>query len=652
MTRWDSLNWNGLEIPVLTVAAAVVGSGAAGFSAACALHEHGVTDAVLLSEGVNSGTSRNAGSDKQTFYKLSLAGDQPDSVGEMAATLFAGGGMDGDTALIDAAFSAGNFYRLAALGVPFPHNDFGEYAGYKTDHDPRQRATSAGPLTSRFMTEALQADAARRGVPVLDGLLAVAIVTGEDGRTMGLLALDRKRQHEPNRGLTLLRCGNLVWATGGEAGMFQASVFPESQHGALGVALQAGARAANLTEWQHGLASIAFRWNVSGTYQQVLPRYISTGVNGGDQREFLADALGAQKALELTFLKGYQWPFDARKLPGSSVVDVLVAQETARGRRVFLDYRTNPVGLNFDTLPEECRAYLANSGAQFGTPFERLAHMNPDAVALYRSHDIDLAREPLEVAVCAQHQNGGLEVDAHWQTNVPGLYACGEAAGTFGVYRPGGSALNATQTGSRRAAAHIARHGQRLPEDSAFAAAALSLLECKVPPTLNHGAGDADDWRAMLCAARARMSAHGAFLRRHSDLDAAVVTCQKDLERYWDIAPDVPELLPDVFRGWDMLTAQLAVLSAMAFAHGSGFPSRGSALLLDEGGVSLPGLPWKVRAYSDAMIDRVLVTGLKGQGGSWVAENALRPVRPIPQRELWFETVWAWYREERKPAGE
>ena len=102
------------------------------------------------------GTSRNTGSDKQTYYKLSLCGDEPDSISKMAEDLFAGGGVNGDTALAEAACSVRSFIKLANLGVPFPTNAYGEYVGYKTDHDPRQRATSAGPLTSRYMTECLE----------------------------------------------------------------------------------------------------------------------------------------------------------------------------------------------------------------------------------------------------------------------------------------------------------------------------------------------------------------------------------------------------------------------------------------------------------------------------------------------------------------
>ena len=38
-----------------------------------------------------------------------------------------------------------------------------------------------------------------------------------------------------------------------------------------GMLLEAGAQAVNLQDWQYGLASVQFRWNLSGSYQQVLP---------------------------------------------------------------------------------------------------------------------------------------------------------------------------------------------------------------------------------------------------------------------------------------------------------------------------------------------------------------------------------------------
>ena len=69
-----------------------------------------------------------------------------------------------------------------------------------------------------------------------------------------------------------------------------------------------------------------------------------------------------------------------------------------------------------------------------------------------------MSKEPLEIAVCAQHINGGADVDINWQTSVENLFAVGETAGTFGIYRPGGSALNSTQVGALRVSEYITQN--------------------------------------------------------------------------------------------------------------------------------------------------------------------------------------------------
>ncbi|MBQ4156588.1 MAG: FAD-binding protein, partial [Clostridia bacterium] len=107
----------------------IVGMGAAALKCADELARLGRTSVLILADDVMDGTSRNAGSDKQTYYKLTLSGDEPDSVREMAKTLFDGGCVDGPNALCESALSAKCFLRLCDLGVPFPMNRYGEYIG-------------------------------------------------------------------------------------------------------------------------------------------------------------------------------------------------------------------------------------------------------------------------------------------------------------------------------------------------------------------------------------------------------------------------------------------------------------------------------------------------------------------------------------------
>ncbi len=382
--------------------------------------------------------------------------------------------MHGDIALAEAAGSARAFMRLVEWGVPFPHDRQGAFIGFKTDHDPRQRATSAGPLTSQWMSRVLAAELRRRRIRVFDHHPVVALLTAPDGeqaKVIGAVAIDESLLGRGESAFVVFNAVNIVLATGGPAGIYEASVYPESQTGSHGLAFAAGAIGHNLTEWQYGLASIAFRWNLSGSYQQVIPRYFSTDGRGRDEREFLqAHFPDMGRLATAIFLKGYQWPFDPRKIAdfGSSLIDLLVYRETTvLGRRVYLDYRRNPggAGLNgefrLESLSGEAHDYLSRSGALQPTPIERLKAMNPPAAALFRSQGIDLEREPLEIAVCAQHNNGGLRGNIWWESNVRHLFPVGEANGTHGVYRPGGSALNAGQVGSFRAAQLHRRAGMR-----------------------------------------------------------------------------------------------------------------------------------------------------------------------------------------------
>lgn len=624
---------------------AIVGSGAAGFNAADRLWQLGQHDIVLVTENRVGGTSRNTGSDKQTYYKLTLSGGDPDSVREMADTLFAGRCVDGDIALCEAALSTQCFLKLVELGVPFPRNRYGEYIGYKTDHDPRRRATSVGPYTSKQMTECLEAAVQAKGVPMLDKTQVIKILT-DGGTVCGLLCLNTAAQDAAER-FTLIRCKNVIWATGGPAGMYADSVYPFSQYGATGLALEAGAKGKNLTEWQYGLASVAPRWNVSGTYMQVLPRVYSAAADGSDEREFLMDFFtDAHDMLSKLFLKGYQWPFDVRKVAdGSSIIDILVYLETCKGRKVYLDYRTNPAGgaFSYDALLPEAREYLTRAGACFGTPIERLAHMNQPAIDFYRDKGVDLYTQPLEIALCAQHNNGGIGIDCWWQTDVKGLFAVGEAAASHGVYRPGGTALNAGQVGSTRAAQYIAARCQGDAPDNFGLAAAAALTE--MAALADACRADTGNVRTLWQHAAGEMSRCGAAIRDPAQIKAYCEAVKKQLANFGMTvkAADRTELAM-VYRLRDMLLSQRAYLTAMADYTAHGGKSRGSALYTDlTGGVKpfaqLPG----TFTFALDETEAPLIQELWFEDGT--CRTAWRAPRPIPADDDFFENVWRSYRE-------
>jgi succinate dehydrogenase/fumarate reductase flavoprotein subunit len=634
-------------LPFVRVHTLVVGSGAAGLNAAVQLCRQGVEDILILTEGLDKGTSINTGSDKQTYYKLAMCGDDADSPQAMAETYFSGGGMHGDLALAEASLSARAFLHLVTLGVPFPTDAYGQFAGYKTDHDPRQRATSIGPYTSQAMCRALIREVGRLGIPVREGRLVIALLAvdaGETRRAAGALALNARGQ------LEAYEAENVVYATGGPGGLYRTSVYPEGHSGGIGVALLAGARAQNLPESQYGLASIGFRWNVSGTYMQVVPRFISTAADGkGDPREFLGDYFTTPGAMHsMVFLKGYQWPFDSRKIAGgSSLIDILVYVETEmKGRRVFLDYRENPTGFAFETLSQEALAYLTKSRALQETPLARLRAMNPAAIELYRAHGIDLARQPLEIAVCAQHNNGGLAANHWWESvNLRHLFPVGEVNGSHGIYRPGGSALNSGQVGGFRAAEFIARrYGERTLDRTRVARAAKAAARDAMGWSAKCRAGRS--WRKEREELQARMTRAGAHIRSLRALDTAVVEARAQWQRLE--SQGCRATGPELREAWNtrqLCFAHLVYLEAIRFAVQSGAGSRGSSVVLDPGGTRAHdrlGPEWTFAPPDRDFQEKVLETTAAPDG---TVESVWVPRRPLPKTDAWFETAWAAYRD-------
>ncbi len=640
----------------VTVHTLLIGSGAAALNCAEHLHELGVTDIAVVTDQLGGGTSHNSGSDKQTYYKLGIFGDVDDSPMELARTLTGGGMMHGDIAYIEALGSAPEFFHLVRNGVPFPYNEYGAYVGYKTDHDPRQRATSAGPKTSRFMVQHSLDQLHRNDTPILDRTEVIRLLTtgeGDEKRVVGAVALDLDRLDAPDRGLIVFQAENVVMGTGGPGEMYEVSVYPEGQIGNHGIALEIGAAANNLAESQFGLASIGYRWNLSGTYQQVIPEYVSTDPDGGQPRDFLNDYFQttAQKATNV-FLKGYQWPFHAARLQdyGSSLVDIAVANERAAGRRVFLDFTRNPSPIGdsgefaIADLADEARTYLERSGANQATPYERLEHMNPASIEQYNEHGVDL-KDPLECAVCAQHNNGGLRASLWWESNIRHLFPIGELCGTHGV-RPGGSALNSGQVGGLRAAQRIANvyADEPMAPDQFRAAVADQVADQadEIQRLLDASASAPapDEVRADI---QQRMTAHGAFRRDVSAIGDAVAAAKALHARVTKEGMRLagPADLPAAIQNIHLALTHVAFLQTVQALIERGGGSRGGYMVLDEDGdlaVETPrGRELPHRSENQALRAEILETTLAGPGHFAVAPTA---VRPIPDDPSWYETTW------------
>jgi succinate dehydrogenase / fumarate reductase flavoprotein subunit len=104
---------------------------------------------------------------------------------------------------------------------------------------------------------------------------------------------------------------------------------------------------------------------------------------------------------------------------------------------------------------------------------------------------VDISKEPVEVGPTAHYVMGGVRVNAETQeSNVPGLYACGEvASGLHGANRLGGNSLSDLITFGKRAGEHAAKRAETLAQPGIEDAQVQSAIEEMLAP-LNREDGE------------------------------------------------------------------------------------------------------------------------------------------------------------------
>jgi succinate dehydrogenase/fumarate reductase flavoprotein subunit len=252
-----------------------------------------------------------------------------------------------------------------------------------------------------------------------------------------------------------------------------------------------------------------------------------------------------------------------------------------------MDFRANASaeGLEaFDlrAMEPEARNYLLTAAATQPTPIARLRHMNPAAIDIYAENGIDLHTEPLEIAVCAQHCNGGLAVNRWWESTVPHAFVVGELAGTHGVKRPGGSALNAGQVGSLRAAEYIVcAYGADSAPPSGAQRAAREATTDLIDRLTQWATSDLRPADA-IAAIQDRMTRHGGHIRQRPSARTALTEARALCEQIANkgLAWAAPRQLAEAIEAENIALTSAATLQAIVALLDAGAGSRGSHLVL------------------------------------------------------------------------
>ncbi len=367
-------------LPQIFTDVLVIGSGVAGLRAALTAAEHG--DVIVLAKGKldQSNTAWAQGG-------IAVPQDEPDSVDEhVTNTLDAGAGLC-DEPTVRRIIQAGpaRLRELLAMGMTPDRGEDGQIAlGREGGHTRHRIVHARGDATGRELADTLIRNAREHErIRLFDDCFAMDLVTeGLPGsRCVGAIT------HHPKHGLQVIWARATLLASGGCGQVYRETTnAPIATGDGLAMAYRAGAKLADVEFEQFHPTTLY----IAGAARSL----ITEAVRG--EGAHLIDRDGTR------FMLGRH---DLAELAPRDIVARAILEQLsiAPGAQVYLDARH--IGQRFtERFPGITRKLL-----QFG---------------------IDPTQTPIPIRPAMHYMIGGVVVDEHGRTGVPGLYAAGEVACT------------------------------------------------------------------------------------------------------------------------------------------------------------------------------------------------------------------------------
>jgi L-aspartate oxidase len=330
-------------------------------------------------------------------------------------TIAAGAGLvDREAARVLAEEAADRIDDLVRFGVPFD-TLHGEIAlGLEGAHSVPRILHAGGDSTGAHMELTLSSVARQSGITVLEFTLATEILLDDgaahpepvEGRAVvSVRALDARSGRS-----TDYACRHLLLATGGAGQLYRVSTNPQVATGnGIALAYRAGAEIMDMEFFQFHPTALRL--------PDVQPFLISEAVRG--EGGILLDSDGAR------FMPEYD---DRAELAPRDIVAraILDRMHKTASDHVLLDV-----------------THLDHAGVT--------AHF-PQIYRTCLDHGLDITREPIPVSPAAHYTMGGIRTNVWGETNIPGLYACGECActGVHGANRLASNSLLETVVFAKR----------------------------------------------------------------------------------------------------------------------------------------------------------------------------------------------------------
>ena len=393
----------------------IVGSGIAGLYTALLAQERGI---VLV---ITKGSLQECNT---AFAQGGIAaavgpGDTPDMHRE--DTVNAGAGLnDEETTKILAYDAPGRIADLIHYGVPFDTVD-GEIALGKEGAHRLPRILHAGGDATGKHIELTLAGHARSGKIILKEYSLLADIHVANGIVSGLSVFDASTGT-----IEEITCRNLILATGGAGQLFKLTTNSGVVTGdGVAMAYRAGAEIMDME---------FFQFHPTALRLPGAPVFLVTEAIRGEGG-ILRDSAGR------AFMKDYSPLGDLapRDIVSRSIVSEMKSQGTDH---VYLDVTHLPakaVATHFPQIYQYCKGY-----------------------------GLDITQKQIPVAPAAHYMMGGVKVNSWGETNIPGLWAAGEASctGAHGANRLASNSLLETLVFGKRLVERTtipAAHRQPLP---------------------------------------------------------------------------------------------------------------------------------------------------------------------------------------------
>lgn len=408
-----------METKTISSDVLIIGSGGAGARAAIEVDNAGLK-ALIVSKGLSfrSGCTGMAEGGYNAVFK---AVDEEDTIDAHIYDTLKGGSYLNDSKLVDILVneSPKRLMDLENYGALFDRQESGKINQRAFGGQQYRRTCFQGDRTGHEIITALKEEITKRDIEILDEVMVTNLILSQDARpprVIGAVGLDLKTSD-----IIFLQAKSVIIATGGAGQLYPVTSNTVQKNG----------------------DGYALAWNVGANLIDMEEvQFHPTGMVAPESKKgvLVTEAVRGEGGILLNknkerFMKKYspeKMELSTRDVVARSIYTEIIEGRGTENGGVYLDISH----LDADVIEEKLETMVLQ----------------------FKDVDVDITKEPMEVAPTAHHFMGGVKINENCESSISNLYAAGEASGgVHGANRLGGNALADTQVFGKIAGENAAK---------------------------------------------------------------------------------------------------------------------------------------------------------------------------------------------------